>query len=101
MSDGSVTVTVNREGIARLVSGPVYQSMLRLGNRVLTNARGRCPVDTGYLRSTIAMVDLDANSAALSVTAEANYARFVHDGTRYMAARPFLADALTEEMSRL
>jgi HK97 gp10 family phage protein len=99
---GSVTVTYRPEpgGWADFVNGSEYRAWLtRLGNRVVNNAKGRCPVDTGNLRSSIRL-DLLSNGEA-EVSANTEYAGYVHDGTRYVPARPFLRDALTEEVGRL
>lgn len=53
---------------------------------------------TGYLRSSIGMTSLLPFQA--KVTADANYGIYIHEGTRYMRARPFmeagLRDALPE-----
>lgn len=76
-------------------SGGVAAAMLRLGIQVQTEARRRCPVDTGRLRASIG-VTLDAISTGPVVTVGSivSYALYVHNGTRYMAGRPFLTDAL-------
>jgi len=75
--------------------GGVAAGMLALGVRVATEAKRRCPVDTGRLRSSIG-VELTVSAAGPTVTVGTNveYARYVEEGTRYMAARPFLRGAL-------
>lgn len=81
-------------------TGGIATALLRTGIRVQTEARRRCPVDTGRLRSSIG-VTLTAAPAGFAVTVGTNvaYARYVHDGTRHMRARPFLTDALTSVLA--
>ena len=57
-----------------------------------------CPVDTGYLRSSIGteVSDLEVN-----IGTDVYYAGYVHDGTYRMEARPFLdsaADTVLEDI---
>lgn len=66
---------------------------------IRTEARGVvfCPVDTGHLRTTIgSSFEGDGRSGEMTgtVSATANYAKYVHDGTSRQAPQPFLADAL-------
>lgn len=65
--------------------------------RQLTSGPNRA-IRTGYLRSSIGVTSLTPFQAR--VQAQANYGRYVHQGTRYMKARPFMAagmrDALPE-----
>lgn len=102
-TSGGVRVTIDQAAIDRLClshGGTVYQSMLRLANRVRNNAHGRCPVLTGYLQSHIAVREVD-EPGKIQVVDDAEYAIYVHEGTRYVVGRPFLRDALEEEVSRL
>ena len=55
-------------------------------------SKARTPVDTGLLRRSITTRMLSRTSGQVGTNIE--YARFVHDGTRYMAARPFLTQGL-------
>lgn len=79
--------------------GPVYRDMLARTLRIDARAKQLCPVDTGRLRSSIRwQIDGigDGRTLTASISANTKYARFVHDGTRYMRARPFLLRALQE-----
>lgn len=79
----------------RSESGAVGQAMMRHGQKVLNRARTLCPVDTGRLRGSLAMeVGRDNDEVVVRVGTNVEYARYVHDGTRYMEPRPFLDDAL-------
>lgn len=95
-----INVDAGRLGrYAQAPDGPVMGYLVRIGNRVLTNAKRRVPVDTGYLRST-GTLTTDAARTTVRVAFRARYARFVHDGTRGRPGRPFLTDALREEVNR-
>ncbi len=91
-------VEVHPEAIDALLAAPTSplgRFLLDFAIRVQTQARRNCPVDTGRLRASIG-VDLVGTGAGLQATVGSNvvYARFVHDGTRYLRGRPYLADAL-------
>lgn len=77
------------------VEGAMARDLWRRGNRVVTQAKRDCPVDTGRLRSSIDINLVNRNgSVVIRVGSDVQYARYVNDGTRYMAGRPFLTNAL-------
>lgn len=101
--DGTVVVTIDDEAIRRLCmarGGTVQQANLRLANRIRNNAHNRCPVDTGHLQSRI-QVEEAPEEGTYRVIDDAEYAIYVHEGTSRMAARPFLRDAMREEVARV
>jgi len=59
---------------------------------VADEARRLCPVDTGKLRDSI-HVD-DSNPFAPAVVADAPYALYVEEGTRFQEGQHFLAQAI-------
>lgn len=61
-------------------------------------AKMQSPVDTGRLRASIAT---DIGNLRATVAPHTNYALFVHEGTKYMAARPFLAWGYQEAEAQL
>lgn len=61
----------------------------KIAFRVERFSKQLTPVKTGYLRSSIAVGWLIGKIGAL-VRANANYAIYVHEGTRRMRARPFM-----------
>lgn len=66
---------------------------------IAVEAENNCPVDTGYLRST---VFVQKNGNDVEVGFEAPYASYVEFGTYKMAAQPFLRPALdTAELAAL
>lgn len=99
------TVTVSRSGInssvvEALLTGPGHQDALRRGVRVMTKARDNLTgpprrIDTGRLRASIGIREsVPGKPGAVSVGTNVDYAPFVHDGTRFMEANPFLLNAL-------
>lgn len=77
--------------------GPVARDLARRANAVRSGAVARCPVDTGRLRASIRWsLAKDAQGLVAIVGTDVKYAVYVHEGTRFMAARPFLRDALAD-----
>jgi hypothetical protein len=102
-SGARVTVRVDDSALAAYASHPSGQVMgwlVTVANRVMNNSAARVPVDTGYLRST-RTISPDPTRAAVQIAYRARYAIYVHDGVRGRPGRPYLADALREEVSRL
>jgi len=60
---------------------------------IARDAKGRAPVQTGFLRSSIHAVSV-AEGKSAEVQVDAPYAPFVEYGTYKMAARPFLSPAV-------
>lgn len=76
-------------------NGPLGKYMATLCALIETAAKGHCPVDTGRLRSSIThRVEADGGEIVGVVGTSVEYAIYVHEGTRYMAGRPFLVDGL-------
>lgn len=74
------------------------RAMARLGRRIEANAKQRAPVDTGNLRRSIGHeLSVQGTRIVLEVFATANYAKFVHDGTEPHLIRPRRAKALAFE----
>lgn len=60
---------------------------------VVGAAQRNAPVRTGTLRRSITY-RIEGNAAYVGTAVE--YARYVHDGTRYMVGRPFLTQGIEE-----
>lgn len=94
----SYSFTPDRSGQRRLSqdpNGPLGAWFLRKGNRWVNGAKARANVDTGLMRSRIEFrVEVDALGLVGVLAAKTNYAKFVHDGTRWYAGNPFLMDAI-------
>lgn len=97
-----VTFTVDRAGVDRLLhdpSGPYGQWLARIGLQMQNSARVYANVDTGLMRSRVDFrVEVEAGQLIGVLAARTGYARFVHDGTRYMAGNPFLLDAVRDNL---
>lgn len=63
------------------------------GKRQITSGPNRA-IKTGFLRSSIGVQSVMAYRA--TVVASAYYGIYVHEGTRYMRARPFLTAGLQD-----
>lgn len=74
---------------------------LEAGARIVeTWAKVYAPVDTGHLRSSIA-VDEPVTPKLASVSAAAEYAEYVEIGTGQAAAQPFLRPALDQHEAEI
>lgn len=62
---------------------------------LLADTQRRTPVDTGELRSS---ETAESDDTSLTLTAGTDHAVYVHQGTRRMAARPFMRDAVEAGM---
>ena len=62
----------------------------KIALRVERFSKQLTPVDTGRLRSSIAVSWIISEIGAI-VRPNTDYAYFVHEGTRYMRARPYMA----------
>lgn len=60
---------------------------------IAIQAENNCPVDTGYLRSTVFVREVGEE---VEIGFEAPYASYVEFGTYKMAAQPFLRPAMDE-----
>lgn len=97
----TASFTLNEAALRRVVTdpgGPVRANIQARARRVEARARELAPVDTGLLRASIHIegpfLDTAVDAIEFYVVASTSYAVFVHDGTIYVAARPFLEDAL-------
>lgn len=61
-------------------------------------AKIKTPVDTGRLRSSIETKIMPLQGTIKTIV---QYARFVHDGTRFLRPRPFMKDAADEASSEI
>jgi hypothetical protein len=77
--------------------GAVGRDLTRRAIRVHSHAVSICPVDTGNLRSSITW-QLEGGGIEEGISAivgtNVEYAGYVEEGTRYMAARPYLKPSL-------
>lgn len=70
---------------------------------VLADAQGFCPVDTGYLRSSLSVgaegntFEVEDDGLTIIVGTSVEYAPFVEFGSRKSQAQPFLSPAVEAE----
>lgn len=83
--------------------GGIFRHTYRQGVRVANAAKvrlARSPkrIDTGRLRASIQVSTFTwvGGVAAVSVGTSVEYAIYVHEGTRYMQANPFIEDAVRQ-----
>ena len=77
----------------RVMTKNLNQAIRRVGLEIGADSRRNTPVDTGRLRSS--HYENFTNLKGI-VGTDTNYDFFVHEGTRFMKARPFLAQAVQE-----
>lgn len=80
--------------------GDIYRSTEEAAQRTVQRAKNNVTsagrVRTGYLRDHIIDRPLSSSidEVSFEIVSEADYSVFIHDGTRYISAVPFLTDAL-------
>lgn len=77
----------------------VKQIVLTNGTEMNSTAQSKAPVDTGYLRRSIAFQTTNFGFAAISI-ATAEYAPYLEYGTRFMAAQPFMGPAFRTQKEK-
>lgn len=92
----SFTVKRNRfpQAPAAMARG-VERGSAKAGDHILAQAKATVPVDTGALRESHRM---EATDEGLTISAGADHALYVHEGTRRMGARPWLREAVERGM---
>ena len=79
----------------------IRQATVKTTIDTAADARRNAPVDTGYLRSTIATeYEFSGDGVIGSVEAGANYAVHVENGTSRMAPQPFLRPAFDKHREK-
>lgn len=73
----------------------VERELTDSANNIEKQAKNITPVDTGRLRASI---KADVKGLEANIGTDVEYARFVHDGTYKMEARPFLYEAADGEL---
>ena len=93
----SYTVEINEAELTSQVGGIAYRRMARFSRRTATQARQDVPVRTGNLGRQIGegpISMIGPKTAHGSVHDNADYALYVHEGTRAHVIRPKNAQAL-------
>jgi len=80
---GKAFQDIDMKSILRKVNEEIAFAVERFSKQVT-------PVDTGRLRSSISVSNAFGGNIRSFVAPHTHYAGFVHEGTRKMAARPFM-----------
>lgn len=96
------SVLRNLSIIQKRIVTKVYNALQVASNIIVDEAKIRCPVKTGRLRSSIDFnVSVAKNKMTSEIGTDVYYAGYVHFGTSRMKARPFLQLALTENRQKI
>ena len=79
------------------IDGDISDFLEQLGGDIESDAKTACPVDTGRLRGSI---EHEVSGDTLRVGSNVEYSVYVEEGTRYMAAEPYLRPALFRVRAR-
>lgn len=82
----------------QIMTKELYKAIKTSIFEIETESKSNTPVATGYLRASH-QTTFEPLKGMIEPTA--NYATFVHEGTRYMKARPFLANAVKTEAEKV
>lgn len=75
-------ISIDRAQLTRMFQDQAVAWANAMGQKVVNEAKTRCPVDTGRLRSSIAYtVDLTPTTCVLKVGSDLEYARYIEEGT--------------------
>lgn len=95
MTNNTQRVRVNLVNASR-------ETLTAIGLLIVSEAKKLCPVDTGFLRSSIdSKVTGFLWWKKLRIFSDAEYAIFVHEGTRKMRKRPFVRNAVFNNINKI
>jgi HK97 gp10 family phage protein len=86
-----ITFQSNLQNCISEIERKTQIELLKIGEKVTSEAKKRCPVDTGNLRSSVNNQLVASNRVRIGTNVE--YAIYVEKGTRRMEAQPFLVPA--------
>lgn len=85
-------------GLSAKIQTAVAAGWNTTGAQLLASAQAAAPVDTGELRDS---GSISVSGTTLTIQFSADHAVYVHEGTRYMGARPFLRTTLEQAASAI
>ena len=77
--------------LGKLINDTTNDAIAKAVNDVVAYADPNTPVDTGHLKND---KEIELEDLGGKVHWKADYALYVHEGTRHMPASPFAADAV-------
>ena len=84
--------------VDQLLPSAIKIGLEAVGQLVENESKAICPVDDGTLRASITH-QVEENTVYIGSNVE--YASWVHEGTGKMDGRPFISDAVFQNMDRL
>lgn len=88
-----------------LTAKEVQTALLKSITEIQRDSRMVTPVDTGRLRTSIGQAGgegiFEVKKMSAEVGTNIKYAVYVHEGTKYMPARPFLQQGVDRAMSKI
>jgi len=90
----------NHPEVLRRVEAAVLKSLSEAGMLVKTDAKLRCPVDTGNLRKSITSEVKQVDRSA-EIGTNVEYAQYVEYGTKRTRAQPYLRPAGDENRDKI
>ena len=84
--------------VDQLLPSAIKIGLEAVGQLVENESKAICPVDDGTLRASITH-QVEENTVYIGSNVE--YASYVHEGTRFLEGRPFISDAVFQNMDRL
>lgn len=93
-------MAINSDVVLEQIKKKTISALTLVGELVTTEAKVRCPVDTGKLRDSIAY---EVNESGLSVRigTPTEYGPYVEFGTKTMRMQPFLRPAVLENRDKI
>ena len=91
---GIPQLTARLEEIPGKITAAITQVFQEQGSQMVEQMKARCPVDTGFLRDSIALTESSAEQ--MTIEAGAEYAPYVEFGTYKMEAEPFFYPVVQE-----
>lgn len=95
-----IQITTNAKNVAKKLgttperlAGAMSRAIRKSAFLVERGGKTKSPVDTGRMRSSISA---SITSVRAVIQPNVDYAIFVHEGTRFMRARPFMKEGLRE-----
>lgn len=74
------------------------EEIQKIGDKIAETARNEAPVRTGKLKASI---HSEPTPTGCKVLADTSYAGYVNSGTRKMAARPFMTNAILDASNQI
>lgn len=102
-ASANMRLTINNfDKVEKIFEKTAWNTLKKMGMFLVAESKKRCPVDTGRLRGSIQYyLSKIWGKNYLTIGATAEYAIFVHEGTRKMRKRPFIKDGILENIGKL